>query len=122
MNISEAAKKTNVTTTTIRYYEKMGLIPEVKRESGNRVFTDYDLGWIEFIKCMRSAGLPIESLARYTALYFEGEETLYERRSILQNEQQKLIDKQKELKNTIERLDGKIDNYDDYISDYEQNI
>jgi DNA-binding transcriptional MerR regulator len=68
MNISEAAEKSGLTAVTLRYYERIGLIPPVTRGNGGvRLFNESDLGWIEFIKCMRNAGLSIESLIEYTS-------------------------------------------------------
>ena len=62
MTISEVSKKYNITADTIRYYEKEGLIPTVPRnKNGIRDFDENSCGWIEFIKCMRSAGLEIET-------------------------------------------------------------
>ena len=63
MTISEVSRKYNITADTIRYYEKEGLIPAVPRDkNGIRDFDENSCGWIEFIKCMRSAGLEIETL------------------------------------------------------------
>ena len=65
MNISEAAEKSGLTAVTLRYYERIGLIPPVTRGNGGvRLYKESDLGWIDFIKCMRNAGLSIESLDR----------------------------------------------------------
>lgn len=65
MTISEVSKKYNITADTIRYYEKEGLIPTVPRnKNGIRDFDENSCGWIEFIKCMRSAGLEIETLKK----------------------------------------------------------
>lgn len=73
MNISEAAKLMGVTAVTLRYYERVGLIPPVTRKNGGvRDFQQEDLNWIEFIKCMRSSGLSVESLIEYTTLYQQG--------------------------------------------------
>lgn len=63
MNISEAAEKSGLTAVTLRYYERIGLIPPVTRGNGGvRLYKESDLGWIDFIKCIRNAGLSIESL------------------------------------------------------------
>ena len=70
MTISEVGEKYGLPVDTLRYYEKVGLIPEVNRkESGIRDYTPSDCGWVEFIKCMRSAGLSIETLVEYVSLY-----------------------------------------------------
>ena len=60
MNIAEVSKKYDLTQDTLRYYERVGLLPRVNRtSSGIRDYTEEDCRWVEFIKCMRQAGLPI---------------------------------------------------------------
>lgn len=113
MNISEAAKLMEVTPVTLRYYERVGLIPPVTRKNGGvRDFQQEDLNWIEFIKCMRSAGLSVESLIEYTTLYQQGADTWPERKSILTEEKEKLEEKYLEIGNTLKRLEKKIADFD----------
>lgn len=112
MNISEAAKLTDVTPVTLRYYERKGLIPPVTRKNGGiRDFQQEDLNWIEFIKCMRSAGLSVESLSEYTRLFQIGNETLKDRQQILVKERDALVAKYEELGSTIKKLNRKIEDY-----------
>ena len=69
MTISEVSEKYEITSHTLRYYERVGLIPDVCRTAGGRRdYTDEDCSWVEFIKCMRSAGLSVEVLIEYVAL------------------------------------------------------
>ena len=80
MNIAEVSKKYDLTQDTLRYYERVGLLPRVNRtSSGIRDYTEEDCRWVEFIKCMRQAGLPIEVLIEYVALYQKGDETIQAR-------------------------------------------
>lgn len=117
MTIAEVSKKYGLTQNTIRYYEKIGLIPPVPRNSsGIRNFDERSCGWIEFIKCMRNAGLSIEVLTKYVELFNEGKSTLKERKELLIGQREKLIEKQEDIKKTLERLDYKIELYDDIIS------
>lgn len=114
MNISEAAKQVGVTAVTLRYYEREGLVPEIKRKNGGvRDYSQKDLQWIDFIVCMRSAGLSVESLARYTKLYYQGDSTIDERIELLKEERKKLTDKKQEIIETLDKLDGKIQDYED---------
>lgn len=113
MNISEAAEKVGLTPVTLRYYERVGLIPPIKRKNGGvRVYSDDDLQWLDFIKCMRSAGLSVESLIEYTALFQEGEKTKEARKQILLEERKELLEKYQELANNLARLDQKIAYYE----------
>jgi MerR family transcriptional regulator, aldehyde-responsive regulator len=123
MNISQVAKKFDLTAATLRYYERVGLIPPVNRkDSGIRDYDEDDIKWIEFIKCMRNAGLTIESLIEYTSLFTEGERTLEVRKSILVDERKKLIEKRIEIDETIKRLDKKIEGYDGLLLEKEDEL
>ena len=117
MTIAEVSKKYGLTQDTIRYYEKIGLIPPVPRNSsGIRNFDERSCGWIEFIKCMRNAGLSIKVLTKYVELFNKGKSTLKERKELLIGQREKLIEKQEDIKKTLDRLNYKIELYDDIIS------
>ncbi|WP_319470277.1 MerR family transcriptional regulator [uncultured Trichococcus sp.] len=123
MNISEAAKITGLTAATLRYYESEGLIPPVTRKNGGiRVYQQDDLGWIDFIKCMRSAGMSIESLIEYTTLFRNGEQSDEARKNILIRERDQLIAKQKEINETIEKLNHKIQSFEGTLKDSEESL
>lgn len=123
MNISEVAEKFDMTPATIRYYEKQGLIPPITRNSvGVRDFQEEDISWVEFIKCMRDSGLSIDSLAKYSELFQQGDATLIERKKILIDEYQKLLEKQKLINGTVARLETKLENYDQMIQECEQQM
>ena len=114
ITIAEVSKKYNLTQDTLRYYEKIGLIPHVPRNNnGIRNFDEESCGWIEFIKCMRSAGMQIEVLIKYISLFKQGRETLEERRNLLIEQKEKLVEKYTEIGNTINRLENKIKIYDE---------
>lgn len=117
MKIAQAAKQVELSAATLRYYESIGLIPPVKRdESGIRDYDEGDVNWIQFIKCMRSAGLSIEALIEYTALFIEGaDHTIEPRKNILINERKRLTEKQREIDETIKRLNRKIEDYEDIL-------
>ena len=114
MTIKEVSKRYNLTQDTIRYYERIGLIPKVPRtKSGIRNFDNNVCRWIEFIKCMRASGMSIESLIEYVNLFNKGKETVNARKNLLIEQREKLIKKQDEIKSTIERLNYKIKIYDE---------
>jgi len=123
MTISEVSNISGLTQDTLRYYEKLGLVPPVKRKpSGIRDYDDEDCRWIEFIKCMRGAGLPIDVLTRYVALFQEGEHTKQERLMILLEQRRDLIEKQKVIEETLKRLDRKIERYEDTVLEAENEL
>ena len=123
MKISEVSKKYNISPDTLRYYEKEGLLPNVKKNaSGIREYSENDCNWVEFIKCMRGAGLSIEVLAKYIELFYKGDSTKEERKNILTEERAKLIEKRDPSQATIDRLDYKIDAYDKTIIKKEKEL
>lgn len=73
MKISEVAKKVNLSPVTLRYYEKIGLIPPVQRQQGVREYRIEDLNWINFIKCLRQVQIPIKDLKSSIQSYFTKE-------------------------------------------------
>ncbi|CAI3618279.1 MAG: MerR family transcriptional regulator [Clostridium neonatale] len=114
MTISEVSKKYGLIQDTLRYYERIGLIPYINRtSSGIRDYTEEACKWIEFIKCMRLAGLPIETLIEYVALDQEGDSTITARKELLVEEREKLIERIKEMQKTLERLNHKISRYEE---------
>ena len=116
MTISEVSKKYNLTPDTIRYYEKIGLIPKAPRtKSGIRDFDDETCRWIEFIKCMRSSGMSIDVLTKYVELFRQGKDTAGERKNLLIEQRNKLLNKQEEIQATIQRLDYKIKIYTEIV-------
>ena len=113
MNIAEVSKKYDLTQDTLRYYERVGLLPRVNRtSSGIRDYTEEDCRWVEFIKCMRQAGLPIEVLIEYVALYQKGDEKIQARKQLLIEQREQLIERIREMNETLERLNYKIDAYE----------
>ena len=123
MTISEVSKKYNLTADTIRYYERIGLIPPVHRNSsGNRDFLEEDCNWVEFIKCMRNAGLSIEALIDYVAMFQKGNETVKSRKNLLIEQRELLVERIESMKATLERLDMKIDGYEERCLIKEQEL
>lgn len=113
MNIADVTKQLNMSADTLRYYERIGLIPPLKRsKNGIRNYDEHDLKWIEFISCMRSAGLPIEVLIEYVTLFQQGPETNDARKNILVEQRDILATRLSELQKIVDRLDYKIANYE----------
>lgn len=123
MTIAEVSKKYDISADTLRYYERIGLIPPVSRnKSGIRNYSDTDCGWVSFIKCMRAAGLPIEALIEYVTLFRQGESTIEARKEILIEERDNLIERIKLMNETLEHLNYKIENYDAIIQSTEYKL
>ena len=115
MTITEASEKYGLSQDTLRYYERIGLIPTVNRnKNGIRNYTEEDCRWVEFIKCMRSAGLPIESLIEYVKLFQQGDVTTEARKELLVEQRKQLIAKMKDMQKTLERLNYKIESYEQW--------
>lgn len=114
MTIKEVSIKYEISADTLRYYERIGLIPTVNRkDNGIRDYTEEDCNWVEFIKCMRSAGISIEALIEYVTLYQQGPSTIAARKAILIDERKKLTDRINEMQATLDRLNWKIDGYEE---------
>lgn len=117
MTISQVSKMYSLTQDTIRYYEKIGIIPKVPRnKSGIRDFDENSCKWLEFIKCMRASGMSIEALIKYVEYFKQGNNTINDRKKLLIEQREKLMKKQNDIENTIKRLDYKIKMYEE-ISD-----
>ena len=116
MTIGEVSEKYAMTADTLRYYERIGLIPPVPRKkNGIRDYDETACNWVSFVKCMRSAGVQIEALIEYVALMQAG--TGIERRKNILIEQRARLQKQAEhLRTTIERLDYKIEHYEELFN------
>ena len=112
MTIKEVSEKYDITQDTLRYYERIGMIPAVGRTSGGiRDYQENDLGWVELAICMRNAGLPVEAMIEYVQLYQKGDSTLAARLELLQDQLNVLLEQQKRTQETIERLEYKISRY-----------
>ncbi|MBR4914781.1 MAG: MerR family transcriptional regulator [Clostridiales bacterium] len=113
MTIKEVCEKFDITPDTLRYYERVGVIPEVHRTNGGiRDFTDEDVAWVENAICMRSAGVPVEMLIEYVRLYQEGDGTFQARRDVLEEARQEVQKNIEKYQATLDRLNFKILRYD----------
>lgn len=112
MTIKEVSKMYNLSPDTLRFYERKGLIGPVKKTSGGiRDYEEDDLKRIEFIKCMRSAEIPVIVLKEYVDLFSAGDETIKERRKLLEEQKHILEEKIAKMQEAYEKLNKKIDMY-----------
>ncbi len=123
MKIAEVSERTVISPDTLRYYERIGLIPTVNRnENGIRDYNETDLKRVEFIKCMRSAGLPIEALIEYVGLVKQGDRTVGARKEILQTQRDLLAARVTEMQKTLDLLDYKINVYENAVLKKEKEL
>ena len=123
MTIAEVSREYGLSADTLRYYERIGLIPSVNRTPGGmRDYTEDDCNWVVFAKCMRGAGIPIEALIDYVALFLQGDETREARKSILVEQRNLLQERINEMQSTLDRLSSKINQYDETIRRVEDRL
>lgn len=123
MKIMEVSEQLGISSDTLRYYERVGLIPPVNRNgSGIRDYSEVDLRRVDFIKCMRRAGLPIEVLLEYFKLSEQGDQTIEARKAILKEQRELLMARIAEMQKTLDLLNYKIEMYDNAILQQEKEI
>ncbi|MDO4178389.1 MAG: MerR family transcriptional regulator [Phascolarctobacterium sp.] len=116
LSIKQVSERYGISADTIRYYEKVGVIPPINRNaSGVRDFNQQDISWVEHAKCMRSAGLAVDGLIRYLELYQQGSSTFQERLELLTEQRNELVAQYKQLDETIARLNYKISCYEEAV-------
>lgn len=114
MTIKEVSAQFDITQDTLRYYEKIGMIPPVTRNaSGIRDYTDGDLRWVQLAKCMRASGLSVEAMVQYVQLYQQGDETILARLELLQIQKAELLERRAKIDDALAWLERKIERYED---------
>ncbi|MGC7872154.1 MerR family transcriptional regulator [Desulfosporosinus sp. SYSU MS00001] len=106
--VGEIAKKLNVTASTLRYYDKEGLLPFVERSSGGiRMFKDEDMAGLRIIECLKKTGMPIKNIKHFMDCCIEGDSTIEERLSIIKSQRDSVILQMKELQEMLDMLNYK---------------
>ncbi|MBR1825661.1 MAG: MerR family transcriptional regulator [Alphaproteobacteria bacterium] len=122
-SIGEVAKLMGITTYTLRYYEKEGLLPNIRKNSaGLRRFSEHDLAWLNILECLKSTGLPLKEIKRYLELSKEGDKTLQERLQIFLKQKQHLEEQIRALSDNMEKINFKIKYYEAAIQDGEAQV
>ena len=117
LTIQQASEATGLSAHTLRYYERVNLIPSIERSrSGHRKYSEDDLGWIEFVKCLRSTGMPISDIQRYLAASSDDEPGLAERMAIMEAHRDRLKARITELTGFLTRIEGKVAWYREHIT------
>lgn len=121
MIIAEVAKTYGLTPDTLRYYERVGLLPSVRRTPGGiRDYSEEDCRWVEYIKCMRAAGVSVETLIEYVRLFNEGAETIQARKKLLLEQREQIVARINEMNDVLAKLDWKLDGYEERMLKFEE--
>ena len=123
MTIAEVSRKYEISADTLRYYERIGLIPPVPRtKSGLRDYDEESCGWMELMKCMRAAGVQIEALIEYVALFQQGDDTIDARKALLIEQREQLLARMEDMQKSLDRLNMKIERYEQGLMTKEQQL
>ena len=113
MTIAEVSRAYGISADTLRYYERIGLIPPVPRTKGGvRNYGEESCGWIQLMKCMRAAGVQIEALIEYVDLFRQGDATIGARKALLMEQRDQLVARMEEMQASLDLLNQKIDHYE----------
>jgi DNA-binding transcriptional MerR regulator len=108
----QVAEQTGFSLDTLRYYERIGLLDDIARNSGGqRVFTEEDVAWLRILRCLRDTGMPIQRMVRYAELARGGDETVAERLEVLREHDEDIDEKIKHLRVEQEHIRAKIAYY-----------
>jgi DNA-binding transcriptional MerR regulator len=114
-SIREAADEMEVSIDTLRYYEKIGLLPHVRRaENGRRMYSEEDLGWVYWLKLLRESGMSIQTMKRYVEATRAGDHTIDERCAILEEHRKQLCGTIEKLQTFLGKLEKKVEFYRGY--------
>ena len=106
--IGEMAQRLNVAPSTLRYYDKEGLLPFVERSSGGiRMFKDEDMEWLRLLGCLKKAGMPLKEIRDFMEYSRQGDATIGQRLALIEKQRQSVLDQQKQLEDTLLMLDYK---------------
>jgi aryl-alcohol dehydrogenase-like predicted oxidoreductase/DNA-binding transcriptional MerR regulator len=118
LSIHEAAARAGLSEHTLRYYEKIGLIPHVTRApSGHRRYTDDDLGWIDLLKRLRATGMPVAKMVEFTQLTHAGDDTIADRLAILKTHRATVMEEINALHEDLDVIDHKITWYSNWLKE-----
>ena len=110
--IQQAAVEMDISAHTLRYYEKIGLLQAIGRgENGRRIYTEQDLGWVYWLKLLRSSGMSIRTMKRYVEITRVGDHTMDERCAMLEEHRNHLRAKIAQLQIYLEKIEQKVEFY-----------
>ena len=122
----QVCRETGMTYEALKFYCNEGLVPNVKRDAGNRrVFDERDVAWVKSLTCLKQCGMRIQEMKHYLALCLEGERSIPERKMLLAEKREQLLERIRELEDSVDYIDHKQQFYDDVLSGrrpYESNL
>lgn len=111
-SVRQTAARTGLSAHTLRYYEKIGLMDPIRRSpSGVRCYSQDDVGWIEFLKCLRATGMPIGLMKRYMDCQRNGDASIGDRVRILREHRDAVTERMAEMQRYVAKIDAKIAYY-----------
>ncbi len=106
--VGEMAKKLGVAASTLRYYDKEGLLPFVERSGGGiRMFKESDLEWMRIIECLKKTGMPIKEIKKFVDWCMEGDSTIDLRLELIDSRRAEVLKQMEQMKETLATLDYK---------------
>lgn len=115
MTIGEMSRRTGLPESTLRYYEKRGLLRVSRDGGGRRDYAEEDIAWVQFLRRLKETGMPLGDIRRYAELRYAGESTMPERLEMLRAHREYALDQRR-------RWDGYLNNLDEKIGFYERAI
>ncbi|HWR08619.1 MerR family transcriptional regulator [Sporomusa sp.] len=113
VSIKQFAQESGVSEHTLRFYEKEGILPFVKRnEHGNRIYDEQNFEWIYFITSLRETGMPLSEIKRYAELFKQGDSTIPERKLMMLEHKKKAEEQLAQILKHMERINYKLALYD----------
>ncbi len=117
--IKQAAEKMKLTSYTLRYYDKEGLLPFVERDNaGNRLFSENDIEWLGLICCLKNTGMPIKQIRRFIQNALEGDHTIESRVEMLLEHRNSVLRQMEDLNKNLEKINYKINYYSGCLEEY----
>ena len=120
-SIQDVSNKTGLSTHTLRYYEKEGLISGVERSQGGfRQYSEEDLERLGLIRCLKNTGMSIQEIARFVKLTHEGDHTLEERVELLREHRDRVLERMAEMQEHLDKVTWKLNFFTEKLREYEE--
>lgn len=106
--VGEMAKRLGIAPSTLRFYDKEGLLPFVERSSGGmRMFKDSDYEWLQIIECLKKTGMQLKDIREFVYMAMQGDDTIEPRLTLIRQQREAVLKQIAELQDTLNTLDFK---------------